>query len=303
MQASRLALLALIFVMSTSTASEVPLIRVDHEQRQIEGWTVFVDKSFLEGEHQQTGDQVLRILAQRLHQIKLRMPAGPVAKLQQVPIFIDRAHPLGNAHYHPEADWLDERGYDPELAQAIHLTHAGGLIREASRPYSTSVILHELAHAYHDLVLGFEHPDILAGYRKFCDSRKFDEVDLLSGRRKPHYGLTDHKEYFAEMTETFFVGNSYYPFNHFQLYHEHPKSYELIARIWGVESSPPKKKIADQPSILDLRIMAALKSQRGDVEGALELIDQAEQRSGDGEGRLEKLRQRVLAESEQRDNE
>ncbi len=296
----RLLFFPLVFsVLSIAQATDVAKIRIDHEKRQIEGWTVYIDKSFLEGEHQQTGDQVLRILGQRLHQIKLRLPAGPVAKMQEVPIYIDRAHPLGNAHYHPEVDWLEERGYDPALAQAVHLTHAGGLIGEASRPYSTSVILHELAHAYHDLVLGFDHHEILAGYRKFCDSRKFDEVDLLSGHRRPHYGLTDHKEYFAEMTETFFVGNSHYPFNHFQLYHEHPESYQLIAKIWGVEVNPPEKKVAEQPSILDLRILAALKSQRGDLEGALKLIDQAQERSNDDEGRLETLRKRILSEYEQ----
>jgi hypothetical protein len=281
---------------ATDPAQPGNLVRIHHQKRQIEGWTVYVDESFLEGEHKEAGNQVLSILAQRLHQISLRLPPEPVARMKEVPIYLDRAHPLGGAHYHPEADWLIERGYDPSLAQAVHLTRAEGLIREAKRPFSTSVILHELAHAYHDLVLGFDHPDILESYRQFCDSRQFDEVDLLSGRRKPHYGLTDHKEYFAEMTETFFVGNSHYPFNHLQLYREHPESYELMTRIWGSDMRPPVSPDPDQPrSILDLRILANLKSQRGDLKGALELLDEAEKRSSDSEGRLKELRKRILS--------
>lgn len=277
-----------------SSEKEVELIRIGHEKRQIEGWTVYVDRSFLEGEHKETGDQVLRILSQRLHQIQLRMPAEPVARMKEVPIYLDRNHPLGGAHYHPKADWLADRGYDPSMTKAVQFTRAGGLIREARRPYDTSIVLHELAHAYHDLVLGFDHPEILDGYRKFCDSRKFDEVELLSGWRKPHYGLTDHKEYFAEMTETFFVGNSHYPFNHYHLYNEHPESYELVAKIWGVDLSPPVKKQSAQLSIPDLRIHANLKSQRGDLDGALKLLDEAEARSSDAEGRLKKLREEII---------
>ncbi len=277
------------------TNSEVELIRIEHEVREIEGWTVHVDASLLEGEHQEMGELALRILAQRLHEIVLRIPEEPVARMQEVPIYLDRNHPMGNNHYHPGADWLVERGYDPDLTGAIHITHARTLIREASNPRSSSVTLHELAHAYHDQVLGFDHPGILEAYQKFCDSRKFDRVATLGGRQMPHYGLTDHKEFFAEMTETFFIGNYYYPFNHYELYHTHRPSYELMAEIWGTDIQPPQREEFYQPSILDLRIMANLKSQRGEFEQALELVAQAKARSSDAEGRLAKLKEEIEA--------
>ena len=229
-------------------------IRIEHQILQIEGWNVHVDVSLLKGEHKKMGDLALRMMAERLHQIALRMPAEPVEKMRAVPIYLDRKHPLGNAHYHPSASWLKKRGYDPAMAKAVHITGAASLINEAKRPYSASVLLHELAHSYHERVLGFDHAEILAGYKKFCDSRKFDKTPHVSGRKIPHYGLTDHKEYFAEMTETFFVGNSYYPFNHYQLHLEHPETYSLIAKIWGTKIKPPKKAKAAPPSILELRI-------------------------------------------------
>lgn len=267
-------------------------VRIRHQIHEVEGWKVHVDASLLEGEHRETGDLVLRILKERLHEIILRLPAEPVAQMKEVPIYVDRNHPLGNAHYHPAAGWLSARGYDPAMAKAVHLTHAASLIREARNPNSGSVVLHELAHAYHDRVLGFDHPEILAGYRAFSDSRQFDQVPHTSGRTKLHYGLTDHKEFFAEMTETFFVGNDYFPFNHYQLFVEHRPSYELIARIWGSEIKPPVTEAGGQ-SLLDLRILATLKAQRGDFEGALALVAEAEARDSDREGRIASLRAQI----------
>ncbi len=269
--------------------------RIEHEIREVEGWTVHVDPELLEGEHKETGELALRILSERLHEIVLKLPEEPVAKLREVPIYFDRAHPLGNAHYHPDGDWLKRHGYDPAMEKAVHFTGAASLIREARSPHSTSVVLHELAHAYHDRVLGFDDPEILAGYEAFCDSRKFDSVPTLRGPERPHYGLLDHKEFFAEMTETFFVGNGYYPFNHFQLYHAHKPTYELIARIWGVDGQPPSGGGSGAPNILDLRITATLMAQRGDIDGALELVAQALERTQDREGRVNNLREQIEA--------
>lgn len=290
------ALTTLLTVVSATAKPEetkVKVVRIDHEIRQIEGWNVHVDVSLLEGEHKETGDLALRILGERLHQIALLLPAEPVAKMKEVPIYIDRDHPLGNAHYHPSADWLKDHGYDPAMGNAVQITRASSLINEARSPNSDSVMLHELAHAYHDRVLGFNHPEILAGYKEFCDSRMFDNSPHVSGRDQPHYGLTDHKEYFAELTETFFVGNDYFPFNHYELFKEHPSSYALIARVWGSKMKPPVVNDSSEHSILDLRILATLMSQRGEFEEALALIAKAEERSSDSEGRIASLRKEI----------
>jgi hypothetical protein len=290
-----LALFIATAVTAATSSAKPEIHRIDHQIREVEGWTVHVDPDLLEGEHKETGDLALRILGERLHQIVLRLPAEPVAKLKEVPVYLDRAHPLGNAHYHPDGGWLERHGYDPVMEKAVHFTGAASLIREASGPHSTSVVLHELAHAYHDLVLGFDHAEILAGYKVFSDSGKFDQVATFGGAVRPHYGLTDHKEFFAEMTETFFVGNGYYPFNHFELYQMHRPTYELIARIWGTDIQPPSGSESDKPSILDLRILATLMSQRGDFEGALKLIAEAEERDPDREGRIASLRNQIEA--------
>ena len=60
-----------------------------------------------------------------------------------------------------------------------------------------AVILHELAHGYHDQILGFEHPAIIAAYEQAREAGSYANVLLYSGERVSHYALTDHKEYFA----------------------------------------------------------------------------------------------------------
>ena len=51
----------------------------------------------------------------------------------------------------------------------------------AKHPY---VILHELAHAYHDQVLGFNHPEVLKAYKRSEKDGLYERV-LLTAEAKP----------------------------------------------------------------------------------------------------------------------
>ena len=96
-----------------------------------------------------------------------------------------------------------------------------------------SIILHELAHSYHDQILSFDRPDIIQAYEKAKSAGTYEEVLLYTGRRVRHYAMTDHKEYFAEATEAYFYRNDFYPFVAAELKKHDPALYELMARTWG----------------------------------------------------------------------
>lgn len=279
-----------------ASSSGAKQVRIEHEQRKIEGWTVFVDQSLLSGKHEKHGALALKILGQRLHRIVMRLPEEPRKAMQQVSIYVDRAHPLGNAHFHPNKGWLVDHGYDPALTETVHLTSANILVGGASQPDRGSVVLHELAHAYHFQVLGFDHPGILEAYRVFCDSEKFDSVTYANGRLRPHYGLMDHKEFFAEMTETFFADNNSFPFNRTELMLYHPETYQSMAEIWGVKVPKPRGKWSEDPTAWDLRMLATLKAQRGQYEEALELVAKAKELEPNNE-RLDTLQERLQRQS------
>jgi len=47
-----------------------------------------------------------------------------------------------------------------------------------------------------------------------------------------HYGLTDHKEFFAEMSEAYFGMDDFFPFNRAELMTAEPEIYALLRSIW-----------------------------------------------------------------------
>lgn len=97
------------------------------------------------------------------------------------------------------------------------------------------VVLHELAHAFYDQKLGFEENRIKAGYEKFKASGHGDSALLYNGKHVKHYGLTNQMEFFAEMTESFFGVNDFFPFNRAELQEAEPELFQLLTEIWRSE--------------------------------------------------------------------
>jgi hypothetical protein len=135
--------------------------------------------------------------------------------------------------YHPDADWLKENGYSADLVKCVHIPEVADLVTPRNINEQPWVVLHELAHAYHDQVLGFEEPRILKAYEDFKRSGHGDKALLYDGTRVRHYGLTDQKEFFAEMTESYFGMDDFFPFNRAELLTAEPEIHELMQAIWG----------------------------------------------------------------------
>lgn len=242
MNRSALVVLAVALCGQAARAQDVPALPTSHTERNIEGWTVHIDDRLLTGPDKAVGDRALRILANRLYDITLVVPADKVARLQKVPIWIDSSHgKLRSAQYHPSAGWLKGHGYSTALARCVHIPVAAdfaGIAHQRVQPWS---VLHELAHAYHDQVLGFDHAEIRAAWERFRDGGKYDRTLHINGKMVRHYGLTNPMEFFAEMTETYFGQNDFYPFNRAELKRDEPAIYELLTTIWGAAPRIDKK--------------------------------------------------------------
>ena len=135
--------------------------------------------------------------------------------------------------YHPGRKWLVDNGHDPALVKRVHVPRAEDLYKSSTWAKHPYVILHELAHAYHDQFLDFDHPEIRATFDAARDAGIYEEVLLFTGRKVSHYGLTNHKEYFAESTEAYFGVNDFYPFVRAELNEHDPRMYKLLQQIWG----------------------------------------------------------------------
>jgi hypothetical protein len=195
---------------------------------------VAIEPRLLEGEHQELGAQALRALANHLQRVQYILPADRVASLQRLRIWLELDNSkLASMQYHPDRNWLVAHGHDPRLAGHVHIPRAKDLLDPhtwAKHPY---VVLHELAHAYHDQVLSFDEPRILAAFGTAKERKIYDEVLLFNGSKVRHYALTNHKEYFAESTEAYLGVNDFYPFVRAELKEHDPDMFALLTDIWG----------------------------------------------------------------------
>ena len=202
--------------------------------RNIEGWTVRMDDRLLVAPDDVLGARCLRFLEYKLSDIKAVMAPEPLAKLQTMAIVLDLSHGrLNSMQYHPGADWLKENGYAADLVKCFHIPIAAQLPTPRNINEQPWSVLHELAHAYHDQVLGFDEPRVLKAYENFKKSGRGDAALVYNGTRVRHYGLTDQMEFFAEMTEAYFGTDDFFPFTRAELLTAEPEIHELIQAIWG----------------------------------------------------------------------
>lgn len=222
------------------------------ERRIVAGWTVQVSKELLEKDATATA-LALELVKTQLEEIVRVVPKAAVAELQKVQLYFSPEYPgvKPRAEYHPDVGWLRENGRDPDMAKGVEFTNVRIFAAETRR--MPNFALHELAHAYHDRALagGFANPEIKAGYERARAGGAYERVERWHGDGRPNtfdraYAMTDPMEYFAECTEAFFARNDFFPFTRDELKRHDPETFELLARLWGVEARQegPKRKTA-----------------------------------------------------------
>ncbi|MEC7583678.1 MAG: metallopeptidase [Planctomycetota bacterium] len=202
--------------------------------KQLSGFTVHVDPALLEGPHSKTGTHALRMLENHLERISLLVQGDRLGQLRQARIWVEHEHPkLRTMQYHVSKNWLIKNGHDPRLAKMVHIPRARDLVSRAQIIKHPAVVLHELAHAFHDQQLGFNDPRIREAYEAAKAKGNYEKVLAHNGQTVKHYALTNRMEYFAEATEAYFYRNDFYPFVRAELEKHDPKMHALLVEIWG----------------------------------------------------------------------
>ena len=204
-----------------------------YTSQSIEGWPVRVSDT-LKRNHPEETDRALELLAEQLLKVRDVLPAEPLAHLETVPIWL--SSPYGGVRttgeYHPGAKWLKAQGRHAELHQCVEFTNVPIFEREVQR--MPMMVLHELAHAYHDQVLGFDNAEVKAAYQRVEASGIYRSVRRNNGATEKAYALTNPKEYFAECSEAYFGINDFYPFTKSELERHDPAMAILLTRLWKV---------------------------------------------------------------------
>ena len=207
--------------------------------RTIEGWTVRVDDRLFQPASEALGARGLELLEAKLAAIARIVSADRAALLRAMPIVLDMTHGgLRSMQYHPSADWLEGHGYARDLVGCVHIPDISDFVHPRHDSEQPWCVLHELAHAYHDTLYGFDDRRIREAFEKARQGGRLDSVLHISGARQRHYALTDPMEFFAEMSEAYFGMNDFFPFNRAELKTAEPEIFELVRSIWGPVPAP-----------------------------------------------------------------
>ena len=204
----------------------------NYPQRNIEGWTVYVNHRLLE-DQKDLGRRALRLLKVKLYDINRVVPPKALEKLHQVPIWVELKHPRHPcACYHPNRKWLIANDFNPQKVGAVEIANAAALLSWTRQ--QPSMVLHELVHGYHHQFLGgYDSPEIAAAYKRARQSKSYESVLHINGRKKRAYALNNPQEYFAELTEAWFGTNDFYPFVRAEVVEHDPEMARLLKKLWG----------------------------------------------------------------------
>ena len=238
---TRLVLAAFLLLASTLRAGAADKIPDGYERRDVEGFTVYVGVSVLHQPNDGFGQPTLTCLERELNDLKRILHPKIVGILQGIPIWVewdfhDRLSPPGAVarYFSGSADELKKAGGDPRKAHNIEVISLRTLAwaRKPGTALQQIVILHEMAHAVHHRLLGWDNPELEAIYQQAMERKLYDKVNDRFGRRGPAYARTNPREYFAEISCAYLDSCNYFPFNHEQLHGHDALGFKFVKRVW-----------------------------------------------------------------------
>jgi hypothetical protein len=211
-----------------------------YERRDIEGFTVYVNKEVIQQGADRWGRQPLSVLERELNDLRRILVPKIVAVLQEVPIWAewdvnDKINPGAIARYYGgPSEGLVKLGGDARKANCVEVLTLRrlGEIRHPGTPLQQVVILHEMAHAVHHRLLGWGNPELTATFQQATDRKLYEDVNDRFGRRGKAYGRTNEMEYFAEISCAFLDSCNYFPFNYDELRGYDSAGFAFVERVW-----------------------------------------------------------------------
>ena len=129
--------------------------------------------------------------------------------------------------------WLTRNNFNPEMAKCVELANPAAFLSwTKAQPW---MVLHELAHAYHDQFLerGFGNLRLKESFEAAKKGASYESIMHINGRKVRAYALTNPMEYFAEASEAYFGTNDMYPFVRSELKKHDPALFAVLRRLWG----------------------------------------------------------------------
>jgi hypothetical protein len=210
----------------------------NYKAKTIVGFNVLIDQQIRDHATQRQTEKNLKRL---LTEVARVVEPQHLAELQKVKIWLSAEPLLSNTDNRTDraAGWyipatalaLQTSGKNPDKAQGIEIGDIA-TFNQYDADTQFEIVLHELAHAYHDRVLGDDYAPIIATYKHAMARRLYHRVPYSVGGQGVAYATTDPDEYFAELSLTYLAHNETFPYNRRDLVRYDPKGYDLVEKIW-----------------------------------------------------------------------
>ncbi|MEL7124564.1 MAG: T9SS type A sorting domain-containing protein, partial [Bacteroidota bacterium] len=170
--------------------------------------------------------------------------------LQAVKIFMDWNTTNGAAVYHPSVQWLTNNGYIPEKAKSVEISNVVNFVNWSNQN-QPSMVIHEMAHAYHDRVLGFDYNPIIKAFENAITFELYNSVSYHAGNdvyfNQQAYATTNELEYFAELTEAYLGENDFFPFFRDQIEDHDEEGYKVVRDVWQFGTTSTSEEALSAP--------------------------------------------------------
>jgi hypothetical protein len=256
---------------SAQLACDTPSYDARYCRFEVNGWTVEMNADLI-AENATLARTTLDVLNEQLTGIVAGIPPARLVELRRILIWIEPKSPGKEqqlVHHPTTSPWPQENGYPLAMRGSIAIRNAKYFVdRRQSEP---SIVMHELAHAYHEIVLGFDDRSIANAFEHANQTGLYQSVAYNRGQPRRAYALTNHKEYFAELSEAYFGTNDFFPFTRADLQAYDPIGFAAVSTAWedtvpvavreakGIDHACESDSVAspgsDHPSRLAIRNM------------------------------------------------
>ncbi len=215
-----------------------------YETQKIDGFTLFIhpEAKKHEEEFKKSPLEVLKLELKMLGQI---LNKRALAKVQTLPFWVEWDEtPEGTntgggtvIAYYLSSDlrMTRIRGEHPLRAKTITVCNLKSLTRlhQPGIDSGKCILLHEVAHAVHDQLIGFDNPEINLAFTQAMN-RKLYQPGL--------YMTSSAREFFAELTCAYLDRLDHFPRNRGDLKKHDPATYKILERIWSSSASAESAK-------------------------------------------------------------
>lgn len=235
-------LVVILLAALTATAGAQAPAKVpdDYVTRRLKGFTLLVHREVLRQPADRFGRDGLAILEMEFDDLNRVLVPKLRQLLQSIPVWVrwdwqePRLRGAVAVYYGATGHEMAQEGMLKEKAGCVEIVTLKrlGELRPPGSKFQQIVTLHEMAHAVHHRLLGFECPDVKAAYSQAMERKLYDNVLDRFNRRGKAYASTSAAEYFAEISCAYLDTCHFYPHNYRDLQIHDEVGFKLAERVW-----------------------------------------------------------------------